>query len=207
MTGSRLAGLAAVIVLACLSALCAVLAADVIRAERAVAQADSRFGAVTGRDGMWEADTTLPDGVVRRLLGVDDDLAYRRAVQRFRLSRPREPVVRFAQLGSRAAADRALARAARSDADPERRSALHNLRGALALEEARLGSDSTPALRRAATQFRLAVELDARNDDARWNLELALRLLSRSGSTSGGSGERAATPASGAGSATAGSGY
>jgi hypothetical protein len=51
------------------------------------------------------------------------------------------------------------------------------------------------------------MELDPENDDARFNLELALRLLSNAASSSAGSGERAATPASGAGAASSGSGY
>jgi len=196
-----------VVVLFAAAAFLAVLAADVVRAERAVEQGDARFGAVTGRQGMWDADTTLPQRLTRRLLGLDDDVAHRAAVQRFRLARPRQPVQQFSQLAVRAGADRALARATREQDDPRHRAALHNLRGALALEEARLGSDSAPSIRRAVTQFRLAVELDPGNEDAQYNLELALRLLARSGDTSGGSGERAATPASGSGSATAGSGY
>jgi len=207
MTGRRVVGAVGVVALFAAAAVLAVLAADVVRAERAVAQGDTRFGAVSGRLGMWDADTTLPQGLTRSVLGLEDDVAYRGAVQRFRLSRPRQPVQQFAQLAVRAGADRALARAARDEGDPRRRAALHNLRGALSLEEARLGSDSGPPTRRAVTQFRLAVELDPGNEDAQFNLELALRLLARSGATSGGSGERAATPASGAGSATAGSGY
>lgn len=185
----------------------ALLAADVARVDTSVDQGDARFGGVAGRLGMWEADTVFPSGLVRGLVGVQDDLEYRTAVQRFRLSRPRQPVEQFAQLAVRAGADRSLARAARSERDPSRRSALHNFRGALALEEARLGSDSAPPIRRAVSQFRLAVELDPRNDEALYNLELAIRLLARSGTSSGGSGERAATPASGAGTATSGSGY
>ena len=207
MSRRRLVGALAVAALFAASGVLAILAGDVARAERALSQGDVRFGAVAGRGGMWEAETTLPSGLTRRALGVEDDIDYRRAVQRFRLSRPRQPVQQFAQLTVRAGADRALAAAARDESDPRRRSALHNLRGALALEEARLGTESGPPIRRAVTQFRLAVELDPRNEDAQYNLELALRLLSRSATTSGGSGERAATPASGAGSATSGSGY
>lgn len=207
MTGGRLAAGTAVVLLFAAALALAVLAADVARTERALEQGDARFGAVAGRGGMWEADTILPAGVARSVLGVDDDLAYRTAMQRFRLSRPRRPVEQFSQLAVRAGADRALARAAQDESDPRRRSSLHNLRGALALEEARLGSDSAPPIRRAVTQFRLAAELDPGNADAQYNLELALRLLARSGTTSGGSGERASTPASGAGSGTSGSGY
>ncbi|HET9938324.1 MAG TPA: hypothetical protein VFQ28_06005, partial [Gaiella sp.] len=117
------------------------------------------------------------------------------------------PVQQFSQLTVRAGADRRLAAAIREESDPQRRATLHLLRGALALEESRLGSDSGPPIRRAVTQFRQAVELDPTNVDAQYDLELALRLLARSGDTSGGSGERAATPASGAGAGTAGRGY
>jgi len=207
MTARRVIGAVGVALLFAAAAFLALLAADVTRAERAVAQGDTRFGAVSGRQGMWDADTTLPEGLTRAVLGLDDDVVYRAAVQQFRLSRPRQPVRQFSQLAVRAGADRALARAARDEGDPGRRAALHNLRGALSLEEARLGSDSGPPIRRAVTQFRLAVELDPASEDAQYNLELALRLLARTGETSGGSGERAATPASGAGSATSGSGY
>lgn len=207
MTARRVAGVVAILALFVASGFLAVLAADVSRAERAVSQGDTRFGAVAGRRGMWDAETRLPAGLTRGVLGIDDDVAFRAALQSFRHARPREPVEQFSQLAVRAGADRALARAVRGESDPRRRSILHNLRGVLSLEEARLGTESAPPIRRAVTQFRLAVELNAENDDAQYNLELALLLLARSGDTSGGSGERAETPASGAGSATSGSGY
>jgi len=207
VTGRRVAGIVAAVGLFAASLLLALLAADVLRVDRALAQGDARFGPVAGRSGMWEADTLLPAGLTQRVVGVDDDVAYRTAVQRFRLARPREPVQQFSQLTVRAGADRRLARAARDESDPGRRAVLHNLRGALALEESRLGTDSAPPTRRAVTQFRLAVELDPTYVDAQYNLELALRLLARSADTSGGSGERASTPASGAGAGTAGRGY
>lgn len=189
------------------AALLAVLAADVLRTERALDHGDARFGTVAGTRGMWDADTLLPAGTSRRLLDVVDDLGYREGLQAFRLAEPRQPVERFAQLAVRAGADRRLAQALRSQPDRRRQASLLNLRGALALEEARLGSDSTPPIRRAVTYFRRAVELDPGNHDAQFNLELALRLLARSGTTSGSSGERASTPASGAGAGTSGSGY
>jgi hypothetical protein len=207
MTARRLAGAAAVVVSFAVAALLALLAADVIRSQRAVEDADRRFDSVAGTRGMWAADTLLPAGMSRALLGVGDDLDFRAAVQQFRLARPREPVTRFSQLAGRTGAERLLARVARDDTDPQRRAAAANLRGALALEEARLGTASGPPLRRAAGFFRRAVELDPANQDAKFNLELALRLLARSGTSSGGGGERAGTPASGAGAATAGSGY
>jgi hypothetical protein len=197
----------AVVAAFAVSLVLALLAVDVVRTDRALERGDARFGGVAGTSGMWEADTVLPAQASRRLLGVTDDIDYRGAVQRFRFVRPREPVQQFSQLTLRAGADRQLARAAREADDPRRQAELLNLRGALALEEARLGSESTPPIRRALTHFRRAAELDPSNHDAQFNLELALRLLSRAGTTSGGSGERASTPASGAGSGSSGSGY
>lgn len=207
MTSSRLAGPLAVALAFAVAVLLAVLAVDVTRSQDAFDEADVRFAGVAGTKGMWAPDTILPSYVSRSLLGLEDDLAFRAAVQRFRFSRPRQTVTTFAQLTVRSGAERSLAAAARQDPDPRRGSKLANLRGVLALEEARLGTASAPALRRAATHFRRAMELDSANDEARFNLELALRLLSSAGSSSAGSGERAATPASGAGAASSGSGY
>ena len=207
MTGRRQLVLAGVVAAFAVSLALALVAADLVRADRAIERGDARYGGVAGREGMWEADTLLPSGVATSLLGIDDDLAYRSAVQQFRFSKPRRAVQAFADLTVRAGADRRLARAVREESDPRRQAALHVMRGALALEEARLGSDSAPPIRRAVVQFRRAAELDPANHDAQYNLELALRLLERAGTSSGGSGERASTPASGAGAGTSGSGY
>ena len=57
MSGRRLAGIAAAVGLLAASLLLALLAADVLRADRALEQGDARFGPVAGRGGMWEADT------------------------------------------------------------------------------------------------------------------------------------------------------
>lgn len=207
MTKGRMLAAAGVVVAFAASLVLALLAADVVRSDRAIDRGDARYGGVAGRTGMWEADTILPSSVSTRLLGIEDDLDYRDAVQRFRFSKPRQPVQAFAGLAVRAGADRRLAQAVRAESDPGRQAALLNLRGALALEEARLGSDSSPPIRRAVTHFRRAAELDPANHDVQYNLELALRLLKRAGTTSGGSGERASTPASGAGAGSSGSGY
>lgn len=207
MSARRVAGSLAIVAAFALSAVLALFAVDVTRAEQALERGDQRFGRAAGTPGMWSADTVLPDRAARALLDVDDDVDYRTAVQRFRLSRPRAPVTRFPQLAERSGAEALLARTARREPDRARQSALFNLRGALALEESRLGASGGAAVRRAAGHFRRAVELDAANEHARLNLEVALRLLARSARSSAGSGERAATPASGAGAASAGSGY
>lgn len=206
MRASWIAGPLAVALAFALAALLALLAADVMRSQQALERGDARFAGAAGTSGMWTAETVLPAGASRSLLDVADDLEFRAAVQRFRLARPREEVTQFSQLAVRSGAERVLARAA-GNADRRRGSVLSNLRGALALEEARLGTGPGPPLRRAAGHFRRAVELDPANDDARFNLELALRLLSSAASSSAGSGERVATPASGAGAASSGGGY
>lgn len=205
----RLAGPVAVVALLALAVLLALLAADVLRWQRQLERGDVRFASATGEVGMWTPGAVLPAGISRALLGVGDDVAFRKAVQRFWLSRPREPIRRFADITLRSGAERELARAFGSDSSRERRSALANLRGALALEEAR-GTPVQEAvlLRRAAASFRQAVALDGENDDAKLNLELTLRLLRRAAAgPGGGGGGRAETPASGAGAATSGSGY
>lgn len=207
MRTSRIAGPVAVALAFAVAILLALLAADVIRSQQSLEQADVRFAGAAGTKGMWEADTVLPGSASRALLGLGDDIEFRTAVQRFRLAQPRQPVTTFAQLTLRSGAERVLAAASRGEDDPLRASVLANLRGALALEEARVGTVSGPALRRAAAHFRRALELDPDSDQARFNLELALRLLSNAATSSAGSGERAATPASGAGAASSGSGY
>ena len=66
MSGRRVAGIAAAVGLLAASLLLALLAADVLRVDRALAQGDARFGPVAGRGGMWEAETLLPAGLTRR---------------------------------------------------------------------------------------------------------------------------------------------
>jgi hypothetical protein len=63
-------------------------------------------------------------------------------------------------------------------------------------------------LRRAAASFRDAIRRDPSYEDAKFNLELTLRLLQQGGAPSGGGGGgRTDTPASGAGAASTGRGY
>jgi hypothetical protein len=191
-----------------LALLLALLAADVLRWQQSLESGDARFAGGAGDRGMWSPDTLLPEAAGRGLLGVSDDVSFREALQSFRFARPRAPVTRFSQLAARSAAERTLARVSRGNQGRERAAVVANLRGVLALEEARTSQGSAgPPLRRAITHFRQAVTLDRQNDDAKFNLELALQTLSSSGGGSGGGGERTATPASGAGAATAGTGY
>ena len=81
--------------------------------------------------------------------------------------------------------------------------------GVLALLEARESeAQRSVFLRRSLTELREAARLDPGNEDAKYDLELVLRLTESSQDESGGgSGGRGDTPAAGAGAASSGSGY
>ncbi len=185
-------------------------AADLVRWDRELERGDAVFAAgAPVRQAGWEPETTLPAGVSRSVLAVGDDLAYRGAVRRFWLSRPREPIRVFADVTRRTGAERELARVAEGDPSPARRAHLAILRGALLLEEARASPIQREVfVRRAIAEFKRAATLELGNEDALYDLELALRLLRRSGSEQGEGGtSRAPLPAPGAGAATSGSGF
>lgn len=191
------------------SAFLAILGVDVMRWDRQLEQASLRFASGTGDLDMWTADTYLPSDLSGRLLAVDEDVAVRRAVQSFRRSRPRRQAQKFTDVARRSAAEAELARAVRLGPGRRQEARLANLRGVLRLEEARAApSETSVLLRRAAASFREAIRKDLRYEDAKVNLEITLRLLRRGGSPSGGGGgDRADTPASGAGTASTGRGY
>ena len=189
--------------------LAAALAADLIRSERRVASVDAAFTSGTDRRASWVPDTLLPSGVSRGVLGLGDDITFRNGVQRFWLSKPRDQLQQFSDVTRRSGAERELARIGDTDPSPERRAVALTLRGALLLEEARNTTTQRQVfVRRAIEQFHKAVVLDPANRDALYNLELALKLLRRSGTDPGGGGEgRAPLPAPGAGAASSGSGF
>ena len=161
-----------------LAALLALLATDVRRWEEAVREGDARFVASPGTESLWQADTVLPRGVTRRLLGLDGDLDYRAGVRMFRLGRTREPAFGRERLPAyRAHAETELTAIARGDGDRARRSRALNLLGVLMLARARTDPPrSAGILRDSVATFRAAIEVDPRNTDAQANLELLLRL-------------------------------
>jgi len=185
------------------------LAVDLLRAENRVAAADAAFTSGLERTVTWDADTLLPLGVSRTMLGLADDVAFRKAVQRFWLSKPRDPLREFGDVTRRSGAERELARLGETDPSAERRAVTLTMRGALLLEEARNTTTQRQVfVRRAIEQFRRAVVLDPSNADAIYNLELALKLLRRGGADPGGGGEgRSPLPSPGAGAATSGTGF
>ena len=201
------AGAAAVAALVLVAAVLVALAADVLRWDRQIRDADIAYGA--GAAATWEPNTLLPRGVSSSLLGVGDDVAYRKAVDRFWRSKPRDPIRVFEDLTRRSAAERVLVQTFTNDGNPTRRSQLAVLRAALMLEEGRNSPTQRQVfVRRAIEQLERAVILDPSNDTAIYDLELSLKLLRASGSGVAGSGDtRSPLPSPGAGSATSGSGF
>jgi hypothetical protein len=205
----RPAGIAGVVALVALAVLTAGLAIDLLRSDRHLEASDVKFTTRIDRSVAWTPDTLLPAAVSKGLLGLGDDIRYRRAVQRFWLSEPRAPLQQFADVTRRAGAERELAELSEGSGKAAHRSLLATMRGGLLLEEAR----NTPSqrevfVRRAIEQFQLALTLDPSNDDAVHDLELSLKLLRQTGQGDAGETEgRSPLPSPGAGAATSGGGF
>lgn len=200
-------GAAAVVLLLAGAAVLVALAADVLRWDRQLRDGDLAYGSRVA--ATWQPDTLLPRGVSSSLLGIEDDVAFRRAVDQFWRSEPRAPIREFEDVTRRSAAERSLARTADREESAERRATLTTLRAALLLEEARNSPTQRQVfVRRAIEQLKRAVTLDPSNETAIFDLELALKLLRASGSGSQQGGDaRSPLPSPGAGAATSGSGF
>jgi hypothetical protein len=142
---------------------------------------------------------------------VSDDIAFRRALQRFRLGRPGEPARDQHDLALRAQAQFDLAAVAAAEHNSARRSRAKLLQGVLELEEARSnGPRAGVALRRAVQRFQEAIRADWANEDAKYDLELVLRLIQANGASQGQESQKGQRPGGhgrGAGSSSNQSGY
>lgn len=180
MSKRRIRGLAAAVLLVA-AVLLAVAAVDALRWRGVVERDDVTFDRAHGRVGLWRPDTLLPGDPVERAIGVRDDIAFRRALRRWVLARPAEEPRNQHDLALRAEADAQLAFAADAGASAETRSRAATLRGVLALEEARTsGPRGAAAIERSLEQFRTAIRLDGTNSQAKYDLELVLRLAQSS---------------------------
>jgi hypothetical protein len=155
----------------------AFLATDVSRWPGAMKAGDARYRVKTDEPDLWRPDELAPRRLARDVLALDDDLAYRRAVQHLRLARLEGPSVTDPNLSLlRSDAQARLLEIVESDGDGIRRSAAANLMGVVALvslvaEE----QDRAVLLGTAITSFRRAIALDPSNEDAKYNLELSLQ--------------------------------
>ena len=208
-----LLGLGAVVCLGLAVAL-GLLALDVTRSRDAVASGDVAYRISPEQPGLWRASTVVPFDLAVSLLGTEDDVQLRRAVRSLRLARLDDP--------SASVSDPQLAllrndAQARLDAivagskDPRQRSRAAGLLGVLGL--ARLVSetqDRVALLSSTVANLQLAIAQDPSNDDAKYNLELALQ-RSRGIQLTEGAGGQNPSPggsgSSGAGAGDPGTGY
>jgi len=171
------------------AALLVLLARDVWHWQRAVRDADTRAAIAPVSPNAWQANATLPWGLARRLLGIDDDLAFRRTSMLAIGTASREQSNDTQR--ARAIVESSLARIARNDPNPVRASRAADYLGVLLysdpaspdqapnayLDPTQTGpsSQQTPE-EKALAQFVNAARLDPNNDNAQRNLEAMLRL-------------------------------
>jgi hypothetical protein len=207
---TRARGFVAPAVLLVLAVVVALLAADVRAWDRALKRGDAEYLASPAA-ASWRAPERLPAELAERLLAVGDDVAARRALQRFRAAAYRRGRLDNA---AEVAADRgetesALAAVARSP-EAEKSAQAQTLLGVLAFGDfARGGGSSAAQADAAVSYFDGAVRTDPASDTAKYDLELALQALVargvRIGRSSGGA--TGSTGRRGAGGGTPGSGY
>lgn len=186
------------------------LALDVGRWQTAFARDDVRFQAAPTRTDLWQPDEVVPFHAARRLLGVEDDLEYRQTLRSFWLARPE--VNPFMQTNSdqiRSQALVSLAAFLRASHNPQRRGQAANLLGVMGLGLATTDNQGQRLrfLQYASRAFRGALTTDPTNEDAKFNLELTLRLLKRLPTGTGGGSAQGFGRSGGAALATPGSGY
>jgi hypothetical protein len=164
------------------------LARDVWHWDRAIHDADTRAAVAPISPGAWQAKTTLPSSLSRRLLGINDDLVFRSTLMRAINAASHFP--KTSTQRQRSIIEAALARIARNDSDPVRASRAADYLGVLlyadppSLDQAANAyqdpSQSGPSSQltpeqKAMLQFLTAVRLDPNNDNAQRNLERMLR--------------------------------
>jgi len=155
----------------------AVVAADVARWRDALAAGDVRYRTRPQEPDLWTSSTIAPSGLSRAVLGVGDDVAFRRAIRALRLARLEDRTVSDPEVAllRNDAQGRLEAIAAGGD-DRTRRSRAAGLLGVLGLT--RLYSetqDPAALIEEIIASMRLALILDPENDEAKFNLELALQ--------------------------------
>lgn len=168
--------------------------ANVHRWQRALTRGDARFQAAPPEQqsestsgipvplARWQTPSGYAAGLTERMLGLRDDLAFRRALALYRAANPNpneqsqfndDPELP----AKRIKAQQALTAVSKSDPDPRIRSRATNMLGILA----RTGpTPVNPQQQRAEILttiglFRSAIKLDPDNADAKLNLELVLQ--------------------------------
>ncbi len=177
MTRSRVLLLAGAAVCAAAAVLVAVLARDIGRQQTAIRAGDVAATGTPAAGDPWALDEALPFSPARNLLGVADDLAYRRAALLFRRAYTRDPELEQSPDGAaaRLVAETALAHEIRTDSNRTRASAASNLLGILAFVDAAAAATGDNSVERSVFEFQDAIRRDPGNEQAKANLELSYR--------------------------------
>jgi len=186
------------------------LAVDVGRWQSAFARDDVRFKFQPTRSDLWQPNELVPFHLAKRMLAIDDDLFYRETLRHFYLAKPGANKWEHTNIDAiRSEATVKLAEYIREGKSQARRSQAANLLGIIGLG---LASTDDPGQRLrfllfASREFRGALTFDQSNEDAKFNLELALRLLKQQPTNTGGGAAHGPGRGGGAALAKPGSGY
>lgn len=153
-------------------------ASDIHAWHTAVARGDARY-AERPSSADWAASTILPGDPALRVLGLGDQLAFRRAAKRFATVSAEGNGVDngYSESADRGALETALTNLA-GGTDRQVVSASDNMLGILAFADSQQLGPSGPApVERSVADFEAAIEAEPSNDDAKFNLELLLRKL------------------------------
>ncbi len=174
---------------------------------------DLRFRADPIRGGEWRESTWAGAAAVRSVLGIRDDLEFRRVVAAFHAEREDQSQSgdSLGRLQQRAQLESVLRSIQRSDPDRQRRARASNMLAVLSFDAAIASRTGESALLdQTLAEFRSAVLVDPREEEAKYNLELLLHLLAQGDlrSTAGRGGEGGPESESGgAGTTDPGRGY
>jgi hypothetical protein len=187
------------------------LAVDVAATSAALRDDDVRYQA-RPEAPLWSPPERVPGGAAAAVLGVEDDVLYRRALRATRLSHPESPGFSDPSYAvNRADATSWLTDILQRDSSAERKSAAANLLGVLSFSDAIADyANRGRLLASAAGRFRQAIAFDPANEDAKHNLELTLsrsKGLEVSESGGGANPSPGGTGAKGAGAGEPGGGY
>jgi len=181
-------GRLALATLALVAAVFAALLASDLRAWHGAVAAGDRSFVQHPAAARWRPSTLLPAWLSRGLLGISDDLAYRRALQAFvAVERAGCGIDNcYSESQRRTSLELTLSNLARG-ADRARASVLDNLLGILAYADSQQRGASQPApIDRSVADFQAAVQLDPTNETAKFDLEWLLHRLAARGVRPGG---------------------
>lgn len=208
MSRRDIASLVAGFVCLALAAALALFARDVRAWPQAFREGDTLYRAQPAGARPWESPDRIAFRPAERLLDVRDDVAFRRAIRLYQLSRAGASSIGFrGSIAPSEPARRLFLRIDRRGANPRLRSRALNFLGVMSYNGGAFIDASFS--RQASRLFRRAILLDPANEEAKFNLELMMftspeNPASREG---GGGGGRARPDAGGAGLTPPGRGY